>query len=321
MQEIKCEKHKELIMEMVDGEIKAGDISIVESHLKSCKECADYKKDLINMTVFTNSMKVEAPDFMETRIMARIAAPTAVSGFRWFPALSYGSTFAVAVIAGFLLIYNKPGTVEVNTASVKKAEKTTVASVKKVTTETSKTTVKSVEIAKKEAPAVIDPPKNEEKKEVIASAPYMAPVNSSNSGMSQQVVPSGGNKSNGVSQVENSGMVSAASGLDKVPVPTRIPLLESEKAIVANNLINPDRGETSRIMINVEDACRVRIMIYDKNMQVVKEIVDEDKLPGKYEALWAGKNDENRTVSQGVYFVYIQLGKRVIKKNIMVVKQ
>ena len=53
----------------------------------------------------------------------------------------------------------------------------------------------------------------------------------------------------------------------------------------------------------------------------VNEIKEkEKKAAGKYEAYWGGKNDNGQTVTEGIYFVYIQIGTRVIKKNIIVTK-
>ncbi|HNZ29087.1 MAG TPA: hypothetical protein PKJ42_03750 [Candidatus Goldiibacteriota bacterium] len=52
----------------------------------------------------------------------------------------------------------------------------------------------------------------------------------------------------------------------------------------------------------------------------VAKLIDEEKTPGAYQILWYGKNDNSEVVREGVYFVYIQIGKRVIKKNIIVSK-
>lgn len=98
------------------------------------------------------------------------------------------------------------------------------------------------------------------------------------------------------------------------------PLLERDKAIVGNNLINPLKNEYAIIKIKVEEPSRVRIILYDKRIKVVSNLIDEQKEPGIYEVKWYGRNSNGEIVSEGIYFVYIQIGNTVIKKNIVVVK-
>src|ERR1035437_7890883 len=104
----KCMKYKEMIMEKADGQADSGILDIVSKHTGVCPKCAEYENSLKKMMNLTSLMKVEAPDYLETRIMASIGGTT--PKFNWFPVLSYGSTFAVAVVAVFFLSYsNKPG--------------------------------------------------------------------------------------------------------------------------------------------------------------------------------------------------------------------
>jgi hypothetical protein len=97
-------------------------------------------------------------------------------------------------------------------------------------------------------------------------------------------------------------------------------LLSRDKAIVANNVINPLQGDTAIIRFIVDDDAFVKIVIYDKNIRPVSVILNEQKGRGTYEATWSGKGDNNQIVSEGVYFVYVQIGTKVIKKNIIVNK-
>jgi len=52
----------------------------------------------------------------------------------------------------------------------------------------------------------------------------------------------------------------------------------------------------------------------------ISRILDEYKDRGTYEATWEGRTDTGETVSEGVYFVYVQIGTTVIKKSIIVNK-
>lgn len=50
------------------------------------------------------------------------------------------------------------------------------------------------------------------------------------------------------------------------------------------------------------------LKIYNANGQVVCTLVDEEKGPGSYLAIWDGKNDFGEQVSSGIYFYRLEAG-------------
>jgi len=331
MKNINCNEYKELIMAMVDGELQPEMTGAVNEHVTACSHCAGYKKDLETMSSITLSMKVEAPDYLETRIMAAINKPAVKPLFILSPAFSMAASFtAVLFTAAFLIYSNGTHAVQLSKArpsaqavqAAAPVRKTVIASVKPV----NKAVAAAIKpaameaVVVKQAPVEVAAVKQVPVQPAVQEAPYMAPQvnNRSMAQVPAQAAAANPNKV-AVSEVSSNPAVKAAD-VSKVESPTPVPLLETEKAIVANNLINPNRGESSHIVINVEQPSLCRIIIYDRSLRVVSNILESNEAPGKYEAYWSGRNDNNQTVAEGVYFVYIQIGKMVIKKNIIVVK-
>ena len=322
----KCLKFKELIMEKVDGEADAAVFDIISKHTGICPDCLKYEKTLKNMVKLTSLLKVEAPAYLETRIMASIQAKT--PKFNWFPAISYGTTFVVAAFAAFFLLYNKPAVPTQDIAVVKPAAvKQEISAVKEVIRHKD---IKAPVTALKTVPDAaveksIQPVSAEPAVEIAAgTSPGKGPVkeNASVENKSAHLASVSAPETNpnyGVSSVKTDSVMSVAK---VTPVATQpgLPLLDQDKAIVANNLINPNHGDAARIVIKVEETSLVKIIIYDKTGRVIAKILNEEKTPGNYDTYWYGKNDSAQTVSEGAYFVYIQIGKRVIKKHIIVNK-
>ncbi|MEI7542717.1 MAG: hypothetical protein WCJ94_05645 [bacterium] len=340
----KCLKFKEMIMEKIDGEANASVLKIVSNHIQNCPDCLAYEKSLKKMIELTSLMKVEAPDYLETRIMATIDSTK--PQFNWFPVISYGTTFAVAIIAAFFLIYNKPfapsqvavlksvvvekqlvasikAPVQVAKVNVAKINKTIMQSSAKAqdiainTATKDKLAVRELEVSAKPAVAIaIQPVANDYNEK----GPVRQNIAAGNNIIQSASAPVAANNPNyGVSAIEVKSVMNAAE-VKPIPTETGLPLLEQNKAIVANNLINPNHGDFARIVIKVEENTLVKIMIYDKAGRVVTKILDEEKAPGTFEARWYGKNDYSQIVAEGAYFVYIQIGKRVIKSHIIVNK-
>jgi hypothetical protein len=290
----------------------------------------------------TSLMKVEAPDFLETRIMASINTKTVK--FNWFSALSYGSTFAVALIAAVFFLYYKTSIPAQHIAAKSVHVERLFAAAHPVKAVVQKPVVKpqvaqAKEIIKQD---VIQAPEKVQPAPVMAAAQSVQPVSAEpaaetaavdSPGKGEKVsasvekssavlasVPAAETNPNyGVSSV---GLNSGVTAAKVTPVPTQpgLPLLDQNKAIIADNLINPNHGDAARIVIKVEETSIVKILVYDRAGRVVANILNEEKSPGNYEAYWYGKNDSAQTVSSGAYFVYIQIGQRVIKGHIIVNK-
>jgi len=56
----------------------------------------------------------------------------------------------------------------------------------------------------------------------------------------------------------------------------------------------------------VHSPIRTTLKIYNVLGQLVRTLVDEEKLPGRYEVLWDGKDDRGKEVTSGVYFYRLE---------------
>lgn len=322
----KCLKYKEMIMEVIDGEADSSVMDMVKKHVKTCPDCLKYEKSLKNMVKLTSLMKVEAPVYLETRVMAAIKSESIKPSFKWVPTLSYGTAFSAALIASFFLLYNKA---QVPTADLAASKPVVIAQepaaapviiVKKETVKAPVVAVKPEPVKSSVQPVSAEPAIEAAAVTAIERGPVKDNTSvEKSSGQSASVPALGTNPNYGVESVElESGM--RAAKVTPVPTQPGLPLLDQDKAIVANNLINTKLGQAARIVIKVEETTMVKIVIYDKTGRVVARILNEEKVPGNYEAYWYGKNDSAQTVSEGAYFVYVQIGKRVIKNHIIVNK-
>ena len=56
----------------------------------------------------------------------------------------------------------------------------------------------------------------------------------------------------------------------------------------------------------------IKMYIYNIKGEKVRTLINEKKEPGYYEVIWNGKDDNNRTLSSGIYFYKLQVGSKVI---------
>lgn len=309
-----CNEYKELVMETIDclitKEVKAG----LNEHVKACPDCRKYLKNMqkIRKTV---SVAYEVPPYLETKIMAKITgkAEQPAWHFNFRPVLSFAASFGLVMIISLFIIYKSLDNKTVTVADMPVIHEKAVAI---------KPAIKTAPVT--EAPAI----KVADEKLVINTALNIAPE--SNNTYAEEHGPSiqlasntdkaavTASQNNVVKTGESSGLVMLKPGV--IPTTTDNPLLDRDLAIVANNLINPLRGEFATITIKVMDPANVKITVYDKNVRPISKILDAFKDRGVYEATWEGRTDSGETVSEGVYFVFIQIGTRVIKKPIIVNK-
>jgi flagellar hook assembly protein FlgD len=60
------------------------------------------------------------------------------------------------------------------------------------------------------------------------------------------------------------------------------------------------------------------LKIYNVLGQLVRTLVDQEKLPRRYEVLWDGKDDRGKEVTSGVYFYRLETsGYKETKKMIL----
>lgn len=70
---------------------------------------------------------------------------------------------------------------------------------------------------------------------------------------------------------------------------------------------NPTKGASS-VRYGVPLSAAVEIKVYNTSGQVVRTLVDQDQVVGRYEVLWDGRSDSGRAVPDGVYFCRASVG-------------
>jgi hypothetical protein len=331
-----CQKFKEMIMETRDGEASAETAKKAAEHIASCAECAQYDADLEKMASLASLMKVEAPDYLETRVMAVISGQKVKISRNLAPLFTYAASFALVLFVSVFIIYNRP------TSAVKDIAMAPVPAVKHVMTAKAPVEVKYAKQAVKPA-VVAASPRTESapavraasvqqiqpavSAPVVAAAPAPAPgvsYASAAPAITNSQAPKTAAASN---QVENGNMISGAAApvnsihdadADKITATPTVVM--TDIGVVADNLINPNKGQCAKIRVQVAQPETVKIIIYDKAARVVAVLLNESKDTGTWETTWCGQNAAGAVVSQGVYPVYIQAGLSVAKKFIIVTK-
>jgi hypothetical protein len=312
-----CKEYKELVMDAIDGLITREGKAGLESHVNTCDNCRKYLKNMLKISK-TLSSGYEVPAFLEAKIMAKITGKTEQHAWKLnlSPALSFAASFGLVMLLSLFIIYKSFDNKTVIVADLPAVTEKAV-SVKPVMKQAPKTAAPEINTAaiKPEIPLTdtvvsVKPENNTSYTEEHGPSVKLA----SNSQEAAVTAP----KDNTVKTGDSSGLVMLKPGV--LPTTTDNPLLDRDLATVANNLINPLRGEFATITIKVTDPANVKIIVYDKSVRPISKILDSYKDRGTYEATWEGRTDNGETVSEGVYFVYIQIGTRVIKKSIIVNK-
>jgi hypothetical protein len=312
-----CKEYKELVMDEIDGLITKEGKARLNSHIVICADCNKYHTNMEKI-IKTVSAGYEVPAFLEAKIMAKIeeSADRPAWQFNLRPVLSFAVSFGLVMLVSLFLIYKSFDNKTVIVADIPVIKEKAIA-------------VKpAIKQPVKEAAPVVNTAAVEPAIEQVKTASNIQ--SESNTTYTEEHGPSVKIASNSqeaavtapsynvVKTGESSGLVMLKPGV--IPATTENKLLDSDLAIVANNLINPLKGQFATITIKVIDPANVKIIVYDKSVRPISKILDSYKERGTYEATWEGRTDSGETVSEGVYFVYIQIGKRVIKKSIIVNK-
>ncbi len=86
------------------------------------------------------------------------------------------------------------------------------------------------------------------------------------------------------------------------------------------NYPNPFNMSTS-IEYQISKKEFVNLTIYNTNGQIIKTLVNSDRMPGIYNVAWNGMNDDNIAVASGMYFYRLSAGpNRYITKKMLLLK-
>jgi len=75
---------------------------------------------------------------------------------------------------------------------------------------------------------------------------------------------------------------------------------------ILNNVINPHKGEITKLIYEIQKHGPVSIVVYDLSGNVVKPLVLDSRAAGKHVITWDGKNENGKTVVRGVYFIRVR---------------
>ncbi|MDP2172898.1 MAG: C25 family cysteine peptidase [Candidatus Cloacimonadaceae bacterium] len=89
--------------------------------------------------------------------------------------------------------------------------------------------------------------------------------------------------------------------------------------ILKGNYPNPFNPETT-IAFSIKESAPVSIEIYNVKGQLIKTLVSEIKAAGNHSVIWKGKDENNRSVSSGIYFYKMRSGKYSDTKKMILMK-
>jgi flagellar hook assembly protein FlgD len=72
-----------------------------------------------------------------------------------------------------------------------------------------------------------------------------------------------------------------------------------------SNLINPTRGETTKLHYTLKKDGYVTITVFDLKGDIVEMLYRGRRNVGEYSTTWDGKNRGGRIVARGVYFIKV----------------
>ena len=92
-----------------------------------------------------------------------------------------------------------------------------------------------------------------------------------------------------------------------------------DEFVLHQNYPNPFNPSTD-IQFSLPSTERVHLIVYDLIGNTVKEIVNNNLLPGIYNYKWSGENEQGSTVSAGMYFYRIQAGSLTKTRKMILLK-
>ena len=82
--------------------------------------------------------------------------------------------------------------------------------------------------------------------------------------------------------------------------------------ILLQNYPNPFNSQT-KISFSINQGGIVKLTIFNITGQLIKQLVNEHKVPGVFKTVWDGTDNYGRTVSSGIYFYTLTLDDRILE--------
>lgn len=90
--------------------------------------------------------------------------------------------------------------------------------------------------------------------------------------------------------------------------------------VLGHNYPNPFNPETTISFLTTESTENTELVIYNLKGQKVKTLVNKVLPAGNHSIIWNGKNDNNESVSSGVYFYKMKSGTYISAKKMILLK-
>ncbi len=313
-----CKKVKEQINSILDGfEIKDTDTLL---HIKKCKKCQkEYNTVLKIKNTLHTKEKIKIPANFNNMVWSKIGEPRPFVLDFLDKILIPKPVFATAMVIilflilfGIMFVRNKISDVKEGSFvyNINKEEKIHKSTEKKVTVQ--KETIVSVEETEsKQEIASLDVKGEEQQikkieKQKDAQIEYNTYVR-----LPEDIK---------LSNVSGEKITSAEVKKEPDKIETTDVRYLREDYKVLNNVINPIKGEKVIIRYKVQNQCPVKIIVYDRNGELVYVLVNENKNNGVYEITWDGKDAKGNITGAGVYFIYLKTDITEKKIKVLVVK-
>lgn len=90
-------------------------------------------------------------------------------------------------------------------------------------------------------------------------------------------------------------------------------------SLLSQSIPNPSIHQT-RIEYSIQTSSRVQLRIYNSLGEFVRTLVDNTKCPGRYEAIWDGKDEHGNKVASGQYFYQLTTDGFTSTKKLILLK-
>lgn len=296
------------------GEIK--DKTVI-AHIKNCKNCLnEYNTVLkIKRSLFTKD-KIKVTDNFNNMVWNKIGEPRPL-----FFDFSFVLRPVFATAAALILILFGAIIIKNNYINTKKQN--LVYNINKEDKEVKKTTPADKQIVEKQELKMAEIVKDTKEENTLISAGVKQANKEIENKKDKEIVyntfirPQEDIKPGNVTG-EKVSVAEVKKEPDKIET-TDIRYLREDLKIL-NNIINPLKGENVIIRYKIQKQYPVKVAIYDRNGELVKHLVNENKDSGVYEVKWDGKDAKENIVAAGIYFIYLKTDLVEKKLKVLVVK-
>jgi hypothetical protein len=74
------------------------------------------------------------------------------------------------------------------------------------------------------------------------------------------------------------------------------------------------------VVCSGQSPLHVCLKIYNIRGQLVRILIEEEKPPGDYQAIWDGRNDEGQQVASGIYFYQLRAKDRIFTRKMLLLR-